>query len=775
MDNKINNNNNNIEDDDEGLYVEPVDNNSSNNNSRGRSKEREGRYNKSRSRSRSRSRSKSRSIDRDYSESRSRSYSRSRSRSRERFRKRDYSNISYSNNNNKYNKKWNKQSNRKKDNEPSNILMLKGLTESMNEERLSDFIKIYGAYESIEVRYDRTTGDSKGYAFVNYKTIDEATEILKLTEGSINIDGHGVLLSYGHPGDYDWLCESCNNSNYSWRVACHRCQDPMPENPRWVSAQQAQQIQESVPSSTIVIRDLVPYATEETLANAFAQFGRTPKRYSVSKKRNICIGFVEYYATNDAVDVFNQCHQRPFYIGDSIVSISYAKNTDNKKEAIDPNIGLSKADMDQWLNNYGSTTVAANIPNGYSYHATTGHYYSSESGYFYDTNNGVYFYYDTNSKGYYCYDSATNSYLPYTPSHPHKQSQQHSNYFNKTTVSQTQSLSSSQAKPSEQQKPDDKRKVVSVPKFNSLLKRKNDSEIEKWKLKASITEKEVADEEKLKNEDILRKKRDQELSQDQEYDPSMPDIIEPISTTTTTTLPVTSDVKPSIGSFSISAPIKLAINKPAAIKVVSPVIVKKTSVFGDLDDEDNGNDNNNSNNNNNNNQRNNNSIEQDPVCTLCMRQFASKEALFKHEKESKLHLENLQKLKSSSNSSTNLYKPSPSNNNNSQSVSPPSDKNKRKQDTTFGENSIGVKLLKKTGWKEGEGLGKYGDGMTSSIQVSMRSERSGLGSEPKVDPRFVIQPGDDYQTRLKKKNFQRFYSENGGKAVDLSNNPFFNG
>eukprot|EP00698_Gefionella_okellyi_P024339 TRINITY_DN855_c0_g1_i3.p2 TRINITY_DN855_c0_g1~~TRINITY_DN855_c0_g1_i3.p2 ORF type:complete len:123 (+),score=34.26 TRINITY_DN855_c0_g1_i3:685-1053(+) len=43
--------------------------------------------------------------------------------------------------------------------------------------------------------------------------------------------------------------------------------------------------------------------------------------------------------------------------------------------------------------------------------------------------------------------------------------------------------------------------------------------------------------------------------------------------------------------------------------------------------------------------------------------------------------------------------------------------------------NVGLKLLMSMGWKEGEGLGRGGQGMKEAIQVKRRAAREGLGAE----------------------------------------------
>ena len=44
------------------------------------------------------------------------------------------------------------------------------------------------------------------------------------------------------------------------------------------------------------------------------------------------------------------------------------------------------------------------------------------------------------------------------------------------------------------------------------------------------------------------------------------------------------------------------------------------------------------------------------------------------------------------------------------------------------KTKIGFKLLEKMGWKEGEGLGREGDGVTEHVKVTRREETKGLGN-----------------------------------------------
>ena len=46
----------------------------------------------------------------------------------------------------------------------------------------------------------------------------------------------------------------------------------------------------------------------------------------------------------------------------------------------------------------------------------------------------------------------------------------------------------------------------------------------------------------------------------------------------------------------------------------------------------------------------------------------------------------------------------------------------------FAKNSFAEKMLKKFGWKEGQGLGKYNQGIINPVDVKQRVQGSGLGA-----------------------------------------------
>jgi hypothetical protein len=70
---------------------------------------------------------------------------------------------------------------------------------------------------------------------------------------------------------------------------------------------------------------------------------------------------------------------------------------------------------------------------------------------------------------------------------------------------------------------------------------------------------------------------------------------------------------------------------------------------------------------------------------------------------------------------------------------------------------IGGQMLKRMGWKQGEGLGKDATGQVNAIEVTRRSERAGLGAEDDLGD-VELDPNDTYQDVAKKKARARLES-----------------
>ncbi|KAK9270073.1 hypothetical protein L1049_025647 [Liquidambar formosana] len=79
-------------------------------------------------------------------------------------------------------------------------------------------------------------------------------------------------------------------------------------------------------------------------------------------------------------------------------------------------------------------------------------------------------------------------------------------------------------------------------------------------------------------------------------------------------------------------------------------------------------------------------------------------------------------------------------------------------DKAIDESNVGNRMLRSMGWQEGLGLGKDGSGMIEPVQAQAMENRAGLGSQQKKStvPGLEVQAGDSYRTLIQKKALARF-------------------
>lgn len=696
--------------------------------------------------------------------------------------------------------------------EPNNVVILKGLSSTTLEETISDSIKAFSAFETIRLKKDSKTQESRGFAFVEFKNTEQATKFINESKGKLVIEGKKISVSYSANlnNSMDWICEKCSNGNFSWRNECFKCHARIPDNPKFQPSKltltqnqnqhlnyQQHQDSQVLPGATLLLRDISSNTTEETIEHVFSLFNKPIKSIRIAKKKYL-IAFVEYYKIQDAESVLKNLDNKIITIDGSKVRVVYAKCQDKYDQFVDPVTGLTQSEMEQWLSGFNKSDPDPPAE-GYVYNNQTGLFYNSESGYFFNHQTNVYFYYDADLQCYFSYDSSSNSYLPYTPT---------SNPIKPGNSSSTTTTSNSK---------DPKKKVTTTNYIASKSTfKKVGTEIEKWNHKGKVLKEEFIKEEEKFNQpkhSITHGPNNYHLNSnqnqtsalsadnsnnnnnnnnnrdgDKDYDPEQP-IIDtvPISEPVVKINPVF--VKPVQGVVIQSQPIKFNVTKIAA-----PLINKAFKHADETNDEDEkisqfptkphhnrshqqlSNLNSIHQQTSHHHQKNQNmpSLNERILCKLCDRVFTSIEALDKHERESQLHKANLEKQRIDSNtfnktSQDNDLAPITQQPKNDYSSSPSSSSSSTMSSL---KNSIGFKLLQKSGWVEGTGLGKDGGGATvDQIDLRLRNVGAGLGSEEtNADSRFQIQAGDDYQTKLRKKASLRFQSL-GGKIDE--NNPFF--
>ncbi|ERE65732.1 RNA-binding protein 10 isoform 2 [Cricetulus griseus] len=137
----------------------------------------------------------------------------------------------------------------------SNIVMLRMLPQAATEDDIRGQLQSHGV-QAREVRLmrNKSSGQSRGFAFVEFSHLQDATRWMEANQHSLNILGQKVSMHYSDPKpkiNEDWLCNKCGVQNFKRREKCFKC---------------------GVPKSAIILRNLNPHSTMDSILGALAPY-----------------------------------------------------------------------------------------------------------------------------------------------------------------------------------------------------------------------------------------------------------------------------------------------------------------------------------------------------------------------------------------------------------------------------------------------------------------------------------------------------------------------
>ncbi|QGI65826.1 hypothetical protein CEK26_009776 [Fusarium fujikuroi] len=172
---------------------------------------------------------------------------------------------------------------------PSDTVILEGLPFSISSNELRDSIlsnSVASEFPSIDVRVSASKGNRR--AFVQFQEVDHAVAFMRehypkllvemthstddIPEGRFdayihyarNRDARDEADARGVPGG-DWICPTCDFSNFSTRTKCKICGGPQAA-PAWQLSLTGMADASDVPSQILVVYPLASFVTEDMLA-----------------------------------------------------------------------------------------------------------------------------------------------------------------------------------------------------------------------------------------------------------------------------------------------------------------------------------------------------------------------------------------------------------------------------------------------------------------------------------------------------------------------------
>ncbi|KAM6980738.1 RNA-binding protein 5-like [Aplochiton taeniatus] len=231
--------------------------------------------------------------------------------------------------------------------EESKTIMLRGLSLHVTEEDIRAVLEQLPGPQPVDIRLmKKRTGISRGFAFVEFYHLQDATRWMETNQNQLVIQGKSIAMQYSNRRQKceNWLCTACGLYNFRKRQKCFRCGAVKVEGessaPSGVNS-------ESQPSGdycgdTIILRNIAPLTTVEAIltmlapyANLYASNIRLIKDKQTGQNRGFA--FVQLSSPLEASQLLTmlQSLQPPLKLDGKTIGVDYAKSARKDSQAPD--------------------------------------------------------------------------------------------------------------------------------------------------------------------------------------------------------------------------------------------------------------------------------------------------------------------------------------------------------------------------------------------------------------------------------------------------------
>ncbi|XP_016130952.1 RNA-binding protein 5-like [Sinocyclocheilus grahami] len=223
------------------------------------------------------------------------------------------------------------------DEKESKTIMLRGLPMNTSETDIRGAIEQLEGPKPMDVRLmKKRTGISRGFAFVEFYHLQDATRWMETNQKLLSIQGKTVAMHYSNNRHKfeDWLCNSCGLYNFRRRLKCFRCGAAKADSES-SSTTGATDTQSSGDyyGDTIILRNIAPHSTVEAILTALAPYANlSPGNIRLIKDKqtgqNRGFAFIQLASPLEASQLLTilQGLQPPLKLDGKTIGVDYAKS-----------------------------------------------------------------------------------------------------------------------------------------------------------------------------------------------------------------------------------------------------------------------------------------------------------------------------------------------------------------------------------------------------------------------------------------------------------------
>ncbi|XP_076045392.1 RNA-binding protein 5-like isoform X2 [Oratosquilla oratoria] len=226
---------------------------------------------------------------------------------------------------------------------PNNTIMVRGLAQHITENDIrADILACNLMPKDIRLVRKKESGASRGFAFVEFTTVHDATRWMEAKQGVLILqDMYRATLQYSIPKEsserhakasQDWFCIKCGAHNFKRRDSCFKCSAPRHESE---AGNEGSDEVCTYPTNTLLMRGLDILSTEESVLQGIQHAGsdlpirsvRIGRDSLTNTSRGVC--YIELNSVMDSMQLHNKLVQSPPVIDGKQVTISYCKLSQN--------------------------------------------------------------------------------------------------------------------------------------------------------------------------------------------------------------------------------------------------------------------------------------------------------------------------------------------------------------------------------------------------------------------------------------------------------------